>query len=92
MKAWKKSDYLWRIYIINSLSDGLYNVYTSKKTVKESWDALDHKYNSEDARTKKFEVGQFLDHKMVDSKTISSQSEGTPSDLASNSYRGDDLE
>ena len=57
---------------MNSLSNALYNVDTSKKTAKELWDALDHKYKSEDAGTKMFTVGRFLGYKMVDSETVSS--------------------
>ncbi|XP_039142321.1 uncharacterized protein LOC120279452 [Dioscorea cayenensis subsp. rotundata] len=34
VEAWKKSDYLCRNYIMNSLSNTLYNVYTSKKLQK----------------------------------------------------------
>ncbi|XP_062105607.1 uncharacterized protein LOC133817193 [Humulus lupulus] len=40
---------------------------------KELWDYLDHKYKAEDARAKKFLVGQFLNFKMVDSKNVISQ-------------------
>lgn len=36
---------------------------------------MDHKYRSEDVGAKKFVVGQFLDYKIVDSKTMLSQVE-----------------
>ena len=55
---------------MNGLSDSLYNVYIGKKTTKELWESLDRKYKTEDAGTKKFVVGRFLDYKMVDSKTV----------------------
>ena len=55
--AWKHSDFLCRNYVLNGLSDGLYNVYSSKKTAKELWESLDQKYKSEDAGAKKFLVG-----------------------------------
>ena len=71
--AWKHSDFLCQNYILNGLTDSLYNVYSSKKTAKELWDSLDQKYKSEDAGAKKFLVGQFLNFKMVDSKTVVSQ-------------------
>ena len=48
-------------------------MYSSKKTAKELWESLDHKYKSEDVGAKKFLVGQFLNFKMVDSKTVISQ-------------------
>ena len=58
---------------MNGLCDSLYNVYIGKKTTKELWESLDRKYKTEDAGTKKFVVGRFLDFKMVDSKTVISQ-------------------
>ena len=71
--AWKHSDFLCRNYVMNALTDSLYNVYTDKKTAKELWESLDRKYKTEDVGAKKFVVGRFLDYKMVDSKTVVSQ-------------------
>ena len=71
--AWKHSDFLCRNYVMNALTDSLYNVYTDKKTAKELWELLDRKYKTEDAGAKKFVVGRFLDYKMVDSKTVVSK-------------------
>ena len=71
--AWKFSGFLWRNYVINALTNSLYNVYSDKKTNKELWESLDRKYKTEDARAKKFVVGYFLDYKMVDSKIVVSQ-------------------
>ncbi|KAL5567734.1 hypothetical protein UlMin_024309 [Ulmus minor] len=71
--VWKHSDFLCRNYVLNGLTDSLYNVYSDKKTAKELWESLDQKYKSEDAGSKKFVVGRFLDYKMVDSKTVISQ-------------------
>ncbi|XP_060965656.1 uncharacterized protein LOC133034567 [Cannabis sativa] len=73
VKAWKKDDFLCRNYIMNSLENNLYEVYLTKNTAKELWESLDRKYKTEDAGTKKFVVGRFLDFKMVDSKTVISQ-------------------
>ena len=71
--AWKHVDFLCKNYILNGLDNTLYNVYSQIKTAKELWDSLDKKYKTEDAGTKKFIVGRFLDYKMLDSKTIISQ-------------------
>ncbi|XP_052291672.1 uncharacterized protein LOC107178598 [Citrus sinensis] len=71
--AWNHFDFLCKNYIMNDLSDSLYNVYIGKKTAKELWESLDRKYKTEDTGTKKFIVGRFLDYKMVDSKTVISQ-------------------
>ncbi|KAL2497200.1 zinc knuckle (CCHC-type) family protein [Abeliophyllum distichum] len=73
VEAWKHSDFLCQNYVINSLTDSLYNVYSTMKTAKELWESLDHKYKTEDTGAKKFIVGPFLDYKMVDSKTVISQ-------------------
>ena len=52
--------------MLNSLIDPLYNEYSIKKCAKELWESLDKKYKTEDAGTKKYVVGQFLDYKMMD--------------------------
>ena len=52
--------------MLNRLSDSLYNVYSMKKSDKELWESLDKKYKTEDAGTKKFVVGRFLNYKMAD--------------------------
>ena len=70
--AWN-SNFLCRNYVMNVLTDSLYNVYIDKKTTKELWESLDRKYKTKDTRAKKFVVGRFLDYKMVDSKTVVSQ-------------------
>ena len=38
---WKISDYLCRSYVLNGLTDLLYNVYCMKKSAKELWESLD---------------------------------------------------
>ncbi|XP_039013529.1 uncharacterized protein LOC120143213 [Hibiscus syriacus] len=72
-EAWKHSDFLCRNYILNGLSDALYEVYSVKKTAKELWESLDHKYKTEDAGAKKFLVAKFLNFVMVDSKIVVNQ-------------------
>ncbi|KAL2466756.1 Uncharacterized protein Adt_42607 [Abeliophyllum distichum] len=66
LDAWKHSDFLCKNYILNGLDNTLYNVYCSKKSVKDLWKSLERKYKTEDVETKKFVVGKFLDYKMVD--------------------------
>ncbi|KAL0431970.1 UNVERIFIED_CONTAM: hypothetical protein Sradi_0823000 [Sesamum radiatum] len=73
MDAWVYGDFLCRNYILNSLSDTLYNVYSSAKTARALWESLEKKYKTEDAGLKKFIVGKFLKFKMVDSKTVMNQ-------------------
>ncbi|XP_042432936.1 uncharacterized protein LOC122019546 [Zingiber officinale] len=73
LDKWNESEFLCRNYILNNLADSLYLVYCEIKTAKELWESLDKKYKSEDAGTKKFIVGRFLDYKMSDSKSVISQ-------------------
>ena len=47
MDAWKHHDFLCRNYVMNVLTDSLYNVYSDKKIAKELWELLDHKYKTE---------------------------------------------
>ncbi|KAK3005217.1 hypothetical protein RJ639_015889 [Escallonia herrerae] len=71
--AWKHSDFFCKNYILNGLDNALYNVYSPMVDAKALWESLERKYKTEDAGSKKFVVGKFLDFKMVDSKTVISQ-------------------
>ncbi|KAL0413646.1 UNVERIFIED_CONTAM: hypothetical protein Sradi_1566300 [Sesamum radiatum] len=73
MDAWVYGDFLCRNYILNGLSDTLYNVYSSAKTARALWEFLEKKHKTEDAGLKKFNVGNFLEFKMVDSKMVMNQ-------------------
>lgn len=55
---WDNDNYICRSYILNGMSDALFDVYQHVKTAKELWDALENKYMSEDASSKKFFVSQ----------------------------------
>lgn len=68
--AWKDSDYLYQNYIVNGLSNALYEMYCSTKTTKKLWKILDRKYKTENVGTKKFIVGRYWNLKMVDSKPL----------------------
>ncbi|KAK3032268.1 hypothetical protein RJ639_037442 [Escallonia herrerae] len=73
MDAWKHSNFLCKNYILNGLDNALYNVYSPRVNAKALWESLERKYKMEDAGSKKFVVGKFLNFKMVDSKTVISQ-------------------
>ncbi|KAG8481187.1 hypothetical protein CXB51_026025 [Gossypium anomalum] len=72
-KAWNNYSFLCRNYILKILSDKLYEVYSIKKTTKELWNSLDHKYKTKDIGAKKFLVAKFLNFIMVDSKAVVNQ-------------------
>ncbi|KAL0305176.1 UNVERIFIED_CONTAM: hypothetical protein Sangu_3047300 [Sesamum angustifolium] len=52
MDVWGHGDFLYRNYILNSLSDTLYNVYSSVKTARALRESLKKKYKIEDVGLK----------------------------------------
>ncbi|CAL2254330.1 unnamed protein product [Prunus armeniaca] len=75
ISAWQHNDFLCRNYILNALDDSLYDVYAVFTTTKELCESLEKKYKTEDAGSKNFVVGKFLEFKMMDSKPIVNQVE-----------------
>ncbi|KAK5772100.1 hypothetical protein PVK06_048370 [Gossypium arboreum] len=73
VEALKHFDFLYGNYILNGFSNALYKVYSVKKTAKELWTSLDHKYKVKDAGTKKFLVAKFLKFVIIDSKLVLNQ-------------------
>lgn len=54
LEKWTDNDFLCKNYIINGLSDDLYNYYNEeKKSAKDIWEALQKKYDIEEAGAKK---------------------------------------
>ena len=54
IEAWKRVDSLCKNYILSTLEDDLYNVYSVMATSKELWDALEKKYNTRRCMLEKF--------------------------------------
>ncbi|KAL4627116.1 hypothetical protein ACB092_05G144500 [Castanea dentata] len=67
---YEKDNRIWCGHILHYFSNSLFNIYCSYKYAKEIWEALKKKYSTEDAGTKKYVVGRFLDYKMNDDKPI----------------------
>ncbi|KAF1863222.1 hypothetical protein Lal_00014682 [Lupinus albus] len=55
---WNENDYLCKNFILNGLSDDLYDYYSSHKYVKLVWYALKRKYDIKEARSKKYVVSR----------------------------------
>ncbi|KAL6547209.1 hypothetical protein OROMI_022930 [Orobanche minor] len=70
---WENNDYICRGHILNGMSDSLFDVYQNLESAKELWDSLEAKYMAEDASSKKFLVGNFINYKMVDSRPVMEQ-------------------
>ncbi|KAM7502162.1 hypothetical protein LguiB_001066 [Lonicera macranthoides] len=72
-KKRKEVDYLCRGHILNALGNSVYNTYRNIGTAKELWIALDNKYRIEEASNQKFLIGNFMDYKIKENKSIMTQ-------------------
>ncbi|CAL1388160.1 unnamed protein product [Linum trigynum] len=71
----REHDFLCKNYILNGLADDLYDYYAnSKNTAMMVWDALQKKYDTEEAGAKKYAVSRYLRYQMVDDKSVEVQS------------------
>ena len=73
-ETWNENDFLCKNYILNGLSDNLYDYYSSCISTKDVWDALQKKYDTEEAGTKKYAVSRYLKYQMTDDKSVEVQS------------------
>ena len=60
LALWNENDYLCNNFILNVLADDLYDYYSLYKSVKLVWLALEEKYDTEEAGTKKYVVSRYL--------------------------------
>uniref|UniRef100_A0A1S3EKZ7 Uncharacterized protein LOC105853099 n=2 Tax=Cicer arietinum TaxID=3827 RepID=A0A1S3EKZ7_CICAR len=72
-QKWDNDDYICMGHILNGMSDSLFDIYQSSISAKELWEKLESRYMQEDATSKKFLVSQFINYKMVDSKSVMEQ-------------------
>ncbi|XP_074277971.1 uncharacterized protein LOC141601574 [Silene latifolia] len=71
---WENDDYICRGHILNGMSGSLFDVYQNyDQSAKELWNELESKYMAEDASSKKFLVGNFMNYKMTDSRPVMEQ-------------------
>ena len=59
-------EFLCRGHILNTLSNRLYDLFTSVQSPREIWNALEFKYNNEKQGADKFIALQFFEFNMVD--------------------------
>ena len=74
LEKWTADDFICKNYILNGLSDNLYDYYTTFNTAKDVWEALQKKYDTEEAGAKKFAVSRYLKYQMTDDKSVEAQS------------------
>nr|GFB42988.1 zinc finger, CCHC-type [Tanacetum cinerariifolium] len=66
-------DYICRGHILNGMDDSLFDIYQNIEFAKALWESLESKYMAEDASSKKFLVGNFMNYKMVDTRPVMDQ-------------------
>ncbi|XP_026430138.1 uncharacterized protein LOC113326661 isoform X2 [Papaver somniferum] len=69
-KKRQEDDFMCHGHILNALGTSVYNVHRSISSAKELWTTLENKYKISEASNKKFLICNFMDFKMVDSKSI----------------------
>ena len=72
-KKWEEDGLICRGQILNTLSDHLYDLYTSMKSPKEIWNTLEAKYKTEKIGTNKFIIQKYFDYKMLDNVSVLDQ-------------------
>lgn len=70
----EEKDILCKNFILNGLTDNLYDYYSTMKIAKEVWDALQKKYDTKEAGSKKYAVSRYLKFQMTDDKSVEVQS------------------
>ncbi|XP_022717833.1 uncharacterized protein LOC111276355 [Durio zibethinus] len=69
----EEDELVCRGYILNSLSNRLYDLYRNMKTPKEIWTALEHKYMNEKKGMDKFLALKYFEFSITDDKPIMDQ-------------------
>ena len=72
-KKQEDDELICRGHILNTLLDCLYDLYTSMKSLKKIWNALEAKYKTEKVGTNKFIIQKYFDYKMLDNVSVLDQ-------------------
>ena len=72
-KKQEEDELIRKGHILNTLSDCLYDLYTSMKSPKDIWNALEAKYKTEKIGTNKFIIQKYFDYKMLDNISVLDQ-------------------
>uniref|UniRef100_A0A2N9GRF5 CCHC-type domain-containing protein n=2 Tax=Fagus sylvatica TaxID=28930 RepID=A0A2N9GRF5_FAGSY len=69
----EEDELVCRGHILNTLSDRLYDLFTTMTSPKEIWKALETKYKTEKQGTDKFIIQKYFDFKMMDNVSVLDQ-------------------
>jgi hypothetical protein len=72
-KKREEDEVVCRGHILNTLSDRLYDLFTSIKSPREIWEALEFKYKTEKQGTDKFLIMKFFEFTMDDNISVMDQ-------------------
>ena len=72
-KKQEEDELICKGHIFNTLSDCLYDLYTSMKSPKDIWNAFEAKYKTEKIGTNKFIIQKYFDYKMLDNISVLEQ-------------------
>ena len=72
-KKQEEDELICKGHILNTLSDCLYDLYTSMKSPKDIWNAFEAKYKTEKIGTNKFIIQKYFDYKMLDNISVLEQ-------------------
>ena len=72
-KKREEDELICKWHILNTLSNRLYDLYTSMKSPKEIWNALEAKYKTEKVGTNKFIIQKYFDYKKLDNISVLDQ-------------------
>ena len=73
IKKGEEDELICRWHILNTLLDRLYNLYTSMKSPKEIWNALEAKYKIKKIDANKFIIQKYFDYKILDNVSVLDQ-------------------
>jgi hypothetical protein len=69
----EEDELVCRGHILNTLSDQLYDLFTTMTSPKEIWKAPETKYKTEKQGTDKFIIQKYFDFKMLDNVSVLDQ-------------------
>ena len=72
-KKFEKDNKLARNYLLNNMSNPLFDLFVIFKSAKVIWTKLEAKYGSDDAGKRKYVVGKWLQFQIMDDKPIMEQ-------------------